>query len=52
MKTEIIKLQEEILELHKQKENTGSEKHFDRCVEKLYNKQRQLSLLGGKDPLN
>ena len=52
MKTKIEKLQEEILELHNQKENTGSKRHFERCVNLLYDKERELSLLGGKSPLN
>jgi hypothetical protein len=52
MKTKIEKLQEEILELHSQKEKTGSERHFERCVDLLYEKERQLCLLGGKSPLN
>jgi len=51
METSIKKLQEEILELHNQKENTISERHFDKCIESIYIKQRALSLLGGADPL-
>lgn len=52
MKTKIEKLQEEILELHNQKEKTGSERHFEICVDLLYEKERELILLGGKSPLN
>ena len=52
MKTKIEELQEEILKLHNQKEKTGSEKHFEKCVDLLYDKERELSLLGGKSPLN
>lgn len=52
METKIEKLQKEILDLHNQKENTASEKHFERCVDLIYEKERELILLGGKSPLN
>ena len=52
MKNKIQELQEDILELHNQKESTGSERHYSKCVDLLYDKVRELSLLGGKNPLN
>jgi hypothetical protein len=47
MKTEIDRLKTEIAELTKQKEKTGSQKHFDRLTNKIEDKRRELFLLGG-----
>ena len=47
MKTEIDRLKTEIAELTEQKEKTGSQKHFDRLINKIEDKRRELFLLGG-----
>ena len=47
----IEKLKKEILDLHNKKEKTGSESHFERCVDLICEKERELLLLGVKSPL-
>jgi len=42
MKTEIERLKTEIEELTEQKENTGSQKHFYRLINKIEDKKREL----------